>query len=692
MTNPVIGRVVLALSRAAAIVAHMIARIALLLMVFTQPLCAEVRAVVVGVGDYLTLDADLRGPPQDAALMAETLLARGVAPGAMQVLGAAAVPAGVRGGIPTRAGIMAALADVAEAAQPGDTVVFYFSGHGAQAPDASGDEGGGSDEILLPADAAGWSGARQAVQNAIVDDELQVWAAGLLRRGVAVVGIVDACHSATGFRAVGGAGVARNLTGGDLGIPEPLDTDGQELLADALQGDFVFLYAAQSDQRAFEYPVGDSGIWHGAFTLALAQALSAANGASWAQVLAAAADAMVQGPVRQEPEGEGPLLNRVVFGTGSAVTRYRVVEGRVQAGLLQGLADGAEVALYAKAAGGAVLGQGVLDRVTLRQSSLHGAGRVGAGPDGAGRNGAGPGGAGPDGAVPDEAGPGGAGPGGAAWAEVVMPGALAAVGLAGPVRADDGAYLAWETALAPYVGGAGDLVPVLIGGGVALAGADGVLDPVGPGSSPRIRLEGGESSSEAVARVMGQAAHAIRLRKMLAGAAGRSLTGGPVLDVAYARRQAVVQGARCGAPGPQAPIAPGDGFAPCDQVWITVTNRGTRPIDVSVLYFNADFTVAPIWPQRGLANRLAPGEAVRAGLQIAPDAGFAAEEVMILGVPVEPGGARVDLTVLAEPGVSRGGPAAGWFAGRLEGDRVRGFGAKPALTLVRQAVRVRPGE
>jgi metacaspase-1 len=99
-------------------------------------------------------------------------------------------------------------------------VVFYFSGHGAQAPDLSGDEGGGYDELLLPADAAGWKGAIGAVENAILDDELQAWAQATLAKGVKVIGLIDACHSATGFRAVGGQGVAKVIDEAQLGIPD----------------------------------------------------------------------------------------------------------------------------------------------------------------------------------------------------------------------------------------------------------------------------------------------------------------------------------------------------------------------------------------------------------------------------------------------------------------------------------------
>lgn len=618
-------------------------RIVLILFsLLAMPAHAEVRAVLIGVGEYQTLDADLKGPPQDVALMAEVLAARGLSPAAMRVLGAA-------GDSPTKAVILAALADVAGQSQRGDTVVFYFSGHGAQAPDADGDEGGGADEVLLPADAVVRGGV---IENALVDDELQDWAAGLMARGVAVVGLVDACHSATGFRALGAQGVARGLTAANLGLPE-VEAEGQ--IAAELAGDFVFLYSSQSDQRSFEYPLGDTGVWHGEFTLRLAEVLRTAPGASWRQVLTAVQGAMVQGPARQVPEGEGPLLDRVVFGQAAGTARFAVGPDGVAAGLLQGLADGTEVAFYDVAAGGVAVGQGVLAKVGLRQSAV--AGGV---------------------------------PAGAVWAEVVALPAPPPLRVGPAVRADDLDYAAWQAALGAGMAGPVDLVPILTGGQVALAGADGVLDPAGPGSTPRIQSHEDETPAEAVARVLEQAGHALRLREVFAGAAGRSLTGGPGLEVGYDHQPGCAE-------GPRAPVDPGAGLWACDKVWITVTNRGTRPVDLSILYFNADFTVSPIFPQAGLANRLAPGEVARAGLQIAPDSGFAREEVFILGVPVDPDALRVDLTRLAEPSMSRAfagatGAAVMWFENRMDPAATRGFGAKPALALVRQMVRVRPLE
>ena len=120
---------------------------------------------------------------------------------------------------------------------------------------------------------------------------------------------------------------------------------------------------------------------------------------------------------------------------------------------------------------------------------------------------------------------------------------------------------------------------------------------------------------------------------------------------------------------------------------------------MSVLYFAADFTVAPIWPVQNLSNRLAPGESVRVGLQIAPGSTAGLEEIWVLAVPESESGARVDLTRLASPGMTRdfAGASDGmtmWLEGRMidpEEAALRGFSLKPApLAMIRQVVRLTP--
>ncbi len=645
-----------------------VARVALVLALLTAPALADTprtHALLVGVGDYLYLDADLQGPPHDVTLMADTLIARGVLAADIVALGAASLPEGVAGGVPTRAAILSAMDQLGRDAAAGDTVVFYFSGHGAQAPDQSGDEGGGYDEILLPADADKWQGAVGMVENALLDDELSEWARPLLARGVRLVGIIDACHSATGFRAVGGQGVARALPPAALGLPDDLpDSAAPAGSADGLEGAFVFLYSSQSDQRSFEYPYGDGDLWHGEFTLRLADVLTHAPEASWAQVLAATTEAMAQGPARQQPEGEGPLLTEPVFGTGRAEPRFAVAQGAVAAGFLHGLTEGAELALYAAAAGGDPVGSARVTAAEARRAVLSDV------------------------------------PQGAGWAEIIALPLPPALRLAAPVVADGGDYAAWLAALPAPASGAPDLVPVLTGGTVALTLPDGVLDPDGPGSSARITPAPGETEAEAVGRVLAQAAHALRLRTLLANgpARARTLTARPVLEVRMERRPGAIAGSECAAPGPAQPLAEGHPLADCDQLFLTVTNTSGKPQDLSVLYLAADFTVTGIWPRQGLVNRLAMGERLRTGLQITPGTAPAREEIWVIATPAEKDAPRNDLTGLASPEVTRSlsaGPAATWFGSRLHPEddsaATRGFSLKPPeYTLIRTSLRILP--
>ncbi|NJM84399.1 MAG: hypothetical protein HC844_19875 [Tabrizicola sp.] len=446
-----------------------------------------------------------------------------------------------------------------------------------------------------------------------------------------------------------------------LGIPEdaiPAAVTESQPLA----GDFVFLYSSQSDQRSFEYPLGDTGIWHGEFTLRLSQVLRDAPEASWAQVLAATREAMAQGPARQMPEGEGPLLEAQVFGQGTGAARWPVSGGVVEAGLLDGLGVGAEVALYADAAGGEALSVHRLRDVTAREATL-------------------------EGKVPPDV---------TYWAELVSAAPPEPLVLAAPVRADEGDgndYAPWLAAL-PAAGAGADLVPILTEGTVALAGADGVLDPAGPGSSPRIALLEGETPAEAVERVLDQAAHGLRLRETLAGATGRNLTGKTPVSMTVERR-AATDG--CGKVTEATSYDPAEGVQPCDQLWLTLTNTGGKAQDVSVLYFAADFEVTPIWPAQNLANRLAPGESARVGLQIEPGQVAGLEEIWVLAVPVDPDAPRVDLTRLATVETARGAtdPMTSWLDARLadpDEERTRDFSLKPApLTMIRQIVRLKPG-
>jgi len=617
------------------------------------PLRAEgtVRAVLVGVSDYLYLDADLRGPRNDVGLMRAALLARGVAPENITVLSQDAEA-------PTRTAILAALDDLAAQSAPGDTALFYFSGHGTQAPDRDGDEQGGLDEIFLPADARGWSGSAGMVENAISDDEFRAKAQTILARGARLVAVLDACHSATGFRALGGQGVARTLPPALLGIPDAVAGEAGAPPA-PLTGDFVFLYAAQAEERAFEYPVGppdDPESWHGGFTRALAQVLQTVPELSWQQAMQAARAEIRQAAQSQTPDAEGPLLQAAVFGAAAPPAPRVAFEGdTLKAGRLAGVGPGARLALYADAAGGAVLARAEVSKATAHDAAL----RI------------------LEGAPPK-----------AGYAVQTAPALPPDVRFSAPQPADDGDYAALQAELARIADqglidgvrfGAADfdIGLVLTGGQVALTGPDGVLDAQGPGASVRVApgdlLDG-----------LDRAARVHRLRAAL-GKGGRggaaALLAGSGLTVELGHRAGRRHGGACARQvGPERrPVADGHGVSPCDQVWIHLKNTALTAQDVTVLYIDSANGVTALWPTGGLSNRIGFNEEVVVGVQIVESqATRGREELIVIGVPAEPGAPRTVLTALADPAPSRaaggGSPAAEYLLTAADPGRVgRGF-------------------
>lgn len=121
----------------------------------------------------------------------------------------------------TRDGILAAFREwLIDGTNPGDRVIFYFAGHGAQVEDENGDEGlDRFDEVLAPHDTKGeLQGADAGLSGFITDDEIGELLDQLAGREVLV--IVDACHSGTITR--GALQVRRTNADTDLsgkGIP-----------------------------------------------------------------------------------------------------------------------------------------------------------------------------------------------------------------------------------------------------------------------------------------------------------------------------------------------------------------------------------------------------------------------------------------------------------------------------------------
>ncbi|MBA0576012.1 hypothetical protein Golob_024030 [Gossypium lobatum] len=91
--------------------------------------------------------------------------------------------------IPTKANIENCLKWLVNGCQKGDSLVFYYSGHGLRQPDFNQDELDGFDETICPVDFL-----REGM---IVDNDIYATIVKPLSEGVTLHAIVDACHSGT---------------------------------------------------------------------------------------------------------------------------------------------------------------------------------------------------------------------------------------------------------------------------------------------------------------------------------------------------------------------------------------------------------------------------------------------------------------------------------------------------------------
>ena len=146
------------------------------------------KALLIGIDAYRSV-LPLVGPVNDAKAMREFITADlGFGDGDVRLL----VDADA-----TRANILREIEEwLIDGTRPGDEVFFYFSGHGFQQPDTSGDESDRLDETLVPVDVVVRND--KTIAGMIADDEI----AALLNRlsGRRVTVVVDACHSGTSDR------------------------------------------------------------------------------------------------------------------------------------------------------------------------------------------------------------------------------------------------------------------------------------------------------------------------------------------------------------------------------------------------------------------------------------------------------------------------------------------------------------
>lgn len=316
----------------------------ILLASVTATHAARTHAVLVGVTTYPSLekDAQLRGPRNDVQMFLDLLLERGVARQDIRI-----VADGFKGAaVPTRQAILGTLNDMAARVVAGDFVFLFVAGHGSQQPAAAqaDEEPDGFDEIFLPRDIGRWDGDAAAVTNAITDDELGAAITRLRNQGAFVWAVFDACHSGTLTRAqplpgrrdrqvtpeslgVDSATLAKSRKGTTRARPMQMELDPSTTTS---VGQYVAMYAAQSYETTPEYalPEGTPGaVQRGLFSYTLHQVLTAHPDITYRQAIEQVTQRyLARGIEHPSPNYEGTGMDSVVFGAlpGIHRTQWRI--------------------------------------------------------------------------------------------------------------------------------------------------------------------------------------------------------------------------------------------------------------------------------------------------------------------------------------------------------------------------------
>lgn len=239
----------------------MTATLAATLALVSTAATAAPRALIMGVGEYARLDADLIGIDVDMEMMTEVAINLGFAEEEIKVLHDAEA---------TYANIEAAMTTwIRDGVTENDHVLIYFSGHGSRVPDADGDEDDGVDEVLLTHDAF----LRRDLQpgeprfgNIVLDDQIAEWLAAIPSRNVIV--FLDSCYSGSATRSFP---LRNRSVGADFGQLKflhyegvPRSADGEPSFTDEASSNYAGLSASRGDQPSITTISGGyftQGVW-----------------------------------------------------------------------------------------------------------------------------------------------------------------------------------------------------------------------------------------------------------------------------------------------------------------------------------------------------------------------------------------------------------------------------------------------
>jgi len=205
----------------------------------------------------------------------------------------------------TRDGILQAMKKyLLDEPAPGDTVVFYYAGHGSQRYNSLTDKPFGLDETIVPSDAS--SGAYD-----IRDKEIARLFNQVVDKGILLTAIFDSCHSGSIARPTPEArqGKSRFLPNDPRDVKDPPDLGPDRKPSprpeDRPNGALV-LSATQHGEVATEW-TGMDGKPHGAFTVALLDSLQTLPANSSALDVYKRIKVLLQGMgLQQQADLDGP--------------------------------------------------------------------------------------------------------------------------------------------------------------------------------------------------------------------------------------------------------------------------------------------------------------------------------------------------------------------------------------------------
>lgn len=277
------------------------------------------KALVVGINDYAPIGTggpDLNGCVNDARDMANTLVICGFPALSVRIL---------TNHNATKANIISNLTNLVTTSKKGDSIVFYYSGHGTRVANIGSDfEVDGLDDAICPHD--------YASAGVIRDDEF----AAILKKlpaGVNMDVIFDCCHSGTGTRRMNLVDLDGNPTNEAARFIEPNLEDefyfnhskelvevkktskkGTKQVITATTMNHALFAACKESQVAMEGNMG--GVTRGYFTYNLCKVLRATSGNIKRNALdiqiSNALAAMGAAQINQT-EGKTTELNQIIF-------------------------------------------------------------------------------------------------------------------------------------------------------------------------------------------------------------------------------------------------------------------------------------------------------------------------------------------------------------------------------------------